>query len=372
MTWLKNHFKLVLLYVLVWILLMISFTSQLSYYIFLPGGIESAQNFVTIENAYPSSGTFNSTYVSVVTKPSPFQYLLAKLNSKAEFYKMGPVDSQLPLTEMSQTDQLDKLSSIDNAVIEAYNAAGQTLNYKADGLVIERRNLYIKGPNDTTAQYVSFKAFDVLKVGDIIQKANGQTITDYDDMRTAITDVGCDSPISLTVLRDNKEVPLTVEKTYVESEDACMFGISTAPENGFTQDGNTYTHYSFDNNTSNPQFSFADTSGYGPSAGLLQTLSIYNMITSKDITYGLTIAGTGTINESGIVGPIGGITQKVYGACNAKTHVDIFFTPNVTGYNNYEDALKAKETMKCDIQIVPVNTFQDAVDYLNTNYGNAD
>ena len=102
--------------------------------------------------------------------------------------------------------------------------------------------------------------------------------------------------INLKVLRDNKEVSLSVEKTQIENQ--CLLGIATASNGGFTQDGNTYTHYSFDTENSTPGFTLLNTSGYGPSAGLLQALSIYNMLTPTDITYGLTIAGTGTITET--------------------------------------------------------------------------
>ncbi len=48
----------------------------------------------------------------------------------------------------------------------------------------------------------------------------------------------------------------------------------------------------------------------GPSAGLMFTLEIYNQLVEEDLTKGHEIAGTGTINEKGEVGPIGGINQK--------------------------------------------------------------
>ena len=50
----------------------------------------------------------------------------------------------------------------------------------------------------------------------------------------------------------------------------------------------------------------------GPSAGLMFTLSVYNLLMPTDLTGGRRIAGTGTINLDGTVGPIGGVKQKVY------------------------------------------------------------
>ncbi|GAA3323039.1 hypothetical protein GCM10020331_045310 [Ectobacillus funiculus] len=50
----------------------------------------------------------------------------------------------------------------------------------------------------------------------------------------------------------------------------------------------------------------------GPSAGLMFTLEIYNQLTKGDITKGWEIAGTGTMDAKGQVGPIGGDFTKGY------------------------------------------------------------
>jgi PDZ domain-containing protein len=52
----------------------------------------------------------------------------------------------------------------------------------------------------------------------------------------------------------------------------------------------------------------------GPSAGLMFSLGIIDTVTPGDLTGGKHVAGTGTINPDGIVGPIGGIQQKMQGA----------------------------------------------------------
>ncbi|UZX05531.1 signal protein PDZ [Arthrobacter sp. CDRTa11] len=52
----------------------------------------------------------------------------------------------------------------------------------------------------------------------------------------------------------------------------------------------------------------------GPSAGLMFSLGIIDTVTPGDLTGGKHIAGTGTINPDGVVGPIGGIRQKMDGA----------------------------------------------------------
>lgn len=60
----------------------------------------------------------------------------------------------------------------------------------------------------------------------------------------------------------------------------------------------------------------------GPSAGLMMSMEIYNQLTKQDETKGHHIAGTGTIDDEGKVGPIGGISQKIVAADRAGA--DIF------------------------------------------------
>ncbi|MFW2513093.1 PDZ domain-containing protein [Demequina sp. SO4-13] len=55
----------------------------------------------------------------------------------------------------------------------------------------------------------------------------------------------------------------------------------------------------------------------GPSAGLMFSLAIMDMLTEADELDDARVAGTGTINASGDVGSIGGITMKMHGAVEA-------------------------------------------------------
>ena len=63
----------------------------------------------------------------------------------------------------------------------------------------------------------------------------------------------------------------------------------------------------------------------GPSAGLMFTLGIIDKLRPTDLTGGKIIAGTGTIDDEGDVGPIGGIPQKLVGAKEAGAQ--IFLVP---------------------------------------------
>lgn len=63
----------------------------------------------------------------------------------------------------------------------------------------------------------------------------------------------------------------------------------------------------------------------GPSAGLMFTLGVIDKVEPADLTGGIRIAGTGTIDDEGNVGPIGGVPQKLRGAKRDKATA--FLTP---------------------------------------------
>lgn len=93
----------------------------------------------------------------------------------------------------------------------------------------------------------------------------------------------------------------------------------------------------------------------GPSAGMMYTLAIFDLLSEGDLTSGHVVAGTGTMSQDGTVGPIGGVRQKVVAAEAAGA--EIMLVPE----GNYEEALTApRERM----ELVPVTTIDDALAYL--------
>jgi PDZ domain-containing protein len=102
----------------------------------------------------------------------------------------------------------------------------------------------------------------------------------------------------------------------------------------------------------------------GPSAGLMFALEIYDQLMEEDFTKGYKIAGTGTIDSKGAVGPIGGIDQKIVAA--DKAGAEIFFAPNEKGISdsNYNLAFKTVNEIDSKMKIVPVDLIDDAINYL--------
>lgn len=92
----------------------------------------------------------------------------------------------------------------------------------------------------------------------------------------------------------------------------------------------------------------------GPSGGLIFALGIIEKLNSAQLVNGRLIAGTGTINKKGEVGPIGGIEDKLIGAKRAGATLFIAPIDNCIDITHIPNGL----------QIVAVSTLAQAVTLL--------
>lgn len=90
----------------------------------------------------------------------------------------------------------------------------------------------------------------------------------------------------------------------------------------------------------------------GPSAGMMFTLGIIDELSANEITFGKKIAGTGTVNVIGEVGPVGGVFQKI--AASEKAGADLFLLPAIN-CNNFAKASFGK------MPVVAVNNVEEAI-----------
>jgi PDZ domain-containing protein len=94
----------------------------------------------------------------------------------------------------------------------------------------------------------------------------------------------------------------------------------------------------------------------GPSAGLVFALAIYDKITDGPLLAGQHVAGTGGIDPSGNVSPIGGIQEKIAAAARADATAFLVPGPNckdVAGLNT-------------DLTLIRVDTLEDGIDAMRT------
>jgi PDZ domain-containing protein len=92
----------------------------------------------------------------------------------------------------------------------------------------------------------------------------------------------------------------------------------------------------------------------GPSGGLVFSIGLVELLTEKDLMTHRHIAGTGTISVRGVVGPIGGINEKIASA--RKAGATLFFAP-------VENAEEIANVPK-GITVITVATLAQAVSYL--------
>ncbi|MDH6450530.1 MULTISPECIES: S16 family serine protease [unclassified Streptomyces] len=97
----------------------------------------------------------------------------------------------------------------------------------------------------------------------------------------------------------------------------------------------------------------------GPSAGLLFTLGIIDKLDGDgaggDLTGGRTIAGTGTIDEDGTVGAVGGVALKTQAA--KRDGATVFLVPK-------EECADAKAELPKGLRLIPVTSLKGAVSAL--------
>lgn len=307
---------------------LILFNIKLPYYIKMPGGLASVERRLTIEGASVSKGSYNLAYVSELDATLP-ALLIAYFHPDWDIVKKEDV---ILVNETEEDENLRSHLLLDeanqNAVIYAYHKANKEV-------LFSNVEVYIT--------YVAEEAETNLKVGDKILKVNEQLVENKEQLHEIIESKNIGDTLFFKVLRNDKEID--VSATIIEIEGSPKIGLMITEK----KDIKTNPNFSF-------HFSLKES---GSSGGLMMSLAIYDALMEEDFTKGLTIVGTGTIDEEGIVGDIAGVRYKVIGA--AKEGADIFFVPSG---ENYEEAIKVKNEKKYSIDIIPVTTFDDALSYL--------
>jgi PDZ domain-containing protein len=147
-----------------------------------------------------------------------------------------------------------------------------------------------------------------LQPGDVITAVDGTQVgSDTEMLLRLIRDKPVGSTLTFDLLRGGQ--PVTVKVTTVA-------GDNNVPRVGFTPELTSSAPFTVD----------IPVEGVGgPSAGLMLALGIIDKIKPEDLTGGKVVAGTGTIDPSGKVGPIGGVPQKIIGA--KRDGATVFLTP---------------------------------------------
>ena len=309
------------------IIIAIILVMPVPYYVKLGGGIIKLENKIEI-NEDGENGHFGALYVRE-SKGVVLTYLLTYIvpsfdREKEEEVVINNEDDK----NYNYREQLYFTSSIDAATKNAFEKAGKKVEVESSKFII----IYVDKDSKTN-----------LKVGDEIIKVNGKTVNDYDSILKETKKE--QDQVRITVIRDGKEIE-TVNK-YIISDKEKKLGIVISNEIKYIT-----------NPKVNLKFNGKEA---GPSGGLMIALTIYDKLMSEDITKGRSVVGTGTIDASGNIGEIGGVKHKLMAANRKKA--DIVFVPVA----NYQEAKGLYEKNNYKFKLVPVKTFNEAVDYLEKN-----
>ena len=320
----KKNYKIICIYIIAFIVLTIEFP----YYVEAPGGIIDVKDRINIESSYNSSGSFNLAYVSEYKGTIPM-FIISLFNKDYKILKKNEVlmDNQT-INDYELRDKLLLKEAYASAIYVGYIKAGVSINVLNDELYVD----YIFEDSDTD-----------LKVGDKIIEVDNISVSSREDIDNILTNHNIGDNIEIKVISNNHEY--IRKSTLINYQDKPIIGISVIKiRNMETIPKISINYHSHES---------------GPSGGLLLALSIYNDLIEEDITHGLKIVGTGTIDYEGNVGSIGGVEYKLKSA--VKNKADLFIVPNG---ENYESVIKEKKQRNYKIEIIGVNNIDDVIEYL--------
>ena len=134
-----------------------------------------------------------------------------------------------------------------------------------------------------------------LRAGDVLTSINGNKFVDSDQLHQFIVDNGTAKPMTVSFTR--KGVAESAQITPEATKSGPFLGVFLLEKYAFPFP---------------VKVQLQDVGG--PSAGMMFALGIIDKLTPGELNGGKHVAGTGTISAFGVVGAIGGIRQKMYGA----------------------------------------------------------
>jgi PDZ domain-containing protein len=148
-----------------------------------------------------------------------------------------------------------------------------------------------------------------LQHGDVVLRVNGDEVTGPEQLARVVQDAGPGAALRLDLRRDDADQSVEVSTVASPADPAKGYlGVSL----GVLADSPVTVDFHLDDVG-------------GPSAGLIFSLGIVDKLTSQDLLDGRFVAGTGTMDDDGTVGAIGGIAQKL--AAAKENGAQLFLAP---------------------------------------------
>lgn len=279
---------------------------------------------------YATSGQMRMTTVSVSGCPghpiTGLDVIVAWLSPDQRVVDREQIcPASLSQQDIDEQSHLQMTSSQDSAVLAALMESGAAPSM----------TLTINGGTTEQAQAL-FQEGDVLR--EITVSGTKTTLTSFVQLRELLAATPVGSPVELGLERGGQptSVQLTTQPPQEEGRAGSVLGVLISAKAD-----------------SQVEATFALQDVGGPSAGMMFALGIVDKLTPGPMLSGQDLAGTGTIDIAGKVGPIGGVVQKMKGA--ARDGATVFLAPAA---NCDEVVGNEPEGMT----VVPVSTLHEAVE----------
>jgi PDZ domain-containing protein len=181
-----------------------------------------------------------------------------------------------------------------------------------------------------------------LAVGDVLRAVNNVPVTDYEDVAKQLSGLKPGATVTVRYTRGGRDSTVPIVTTKATEREGAAIGVFLDQR----RDAPFTVKIALDESIG------------GPSAGLMFALGILQKVGPDDLTGGRFIAGTGTIDTDGKVGPIGGIQLKMIAAKDRGAI--IFLVPA----DNCTDALASPPA---GLQLIKVDNLHGAVQALKAS-----
>lgn len=299
----------------------------------------------------------------LVESPGPVYNVLSTVNGKpiisVKDTKTYPVEGALDLLTVTIKGDPDRGASwfsiiesffvegsqiIDKAEVYPPGVDSDEIDEQADTMMLDSQAsskgaaLRELGYEITSSVKVSVVLTDgaaggKLKAGDTLLTVDGEIATGIDQVRTQVAASKGKRPVVLEILRDEEKKTFEITPKFVDGNWRLGIFVATVPEIPLEID------IKVDNVS-------------GPSGGQIFALAIYDLMTPGLLTGGKQIAGTGSIDVDGSIGPIGGVKQKLVGAKNAGA--EYFLMPK-------SNCSEAKGNIPEGMQVIAVSTLKESL-----------
>lgn len=265
--------------------------------------------------------------VLIFERPAfPVDWIYAKWNSYYEFKRRK---TDVPLDKQLQTVRIMKQDA---------NQVGSAIAFRemdmGRGAVFHGAKIMGIIPGTPAAAK--------LKAGDVLTALNGQTLHSAAELIQYIGKLNPGDEIMLRLERNRQPIVLNLLLQADSSDpEKARLGVQIADDIQLDLPLNVDFH---------PYMIHEG----GPSHGAMLALSLIDQLTPGGVTNGNIVAGTGTIDIHGLIGPIGGIEQKAYTV--ERAGADVFFVPA----EQLKDARKGSDKLN----IVPVENLEQILAWL--------